>query len=100
MKPGSLCCHSYLLINTVCSVPKADREQNVPGCFKWGKEEEEREEGGGVGDEEANSSTFKELFLREEGVRRPGGGDTQTRGHQLGRTFKLSTHNSSPTLVF
>lgn len=45
MKPDSLYCHSYLLINTVCSVPKADREQNVPGCFKWGEEEEE--EGGG-----------------------------------------------------
>lgn len=44
MKPDSLYCHSYLLINTVCSVPKADREQNVPGCFKWGEEEEE--EGG------------------------------------------------------
>lgn len=31
------------------------------------------EEGEGVGDEEANSSTFKELFFGEEGVRRPWG---------------------------
>lgn len=36
-----------------------------------GRRKRRKEEGEGVGDEETNSSTFKELFWREEGVRRP-----------------------------
>lgn len=58
--------------STLCAQsPKLTGNKMCLAVLNGGRRKRRKEEGEGVGDEEANSSPFKELFLREEGVRRP-----------------------------